>query len=236
MRELIGRYKPHPRLFLGRGGPIVSKSVMRAPFAATAVAAWFVEHVADDPEEDLTPLKLQKLLYLAHSLYLHRFRVPLIEEPVQAWKDGPVVKPVYGVYKQFQNSPIQMLDRTVAARVWPEDAEQTLVDIWSCFGGYSALKLRSITHAAGPWKEVWAPNSRDLVIPNEAIRDAWAEFEQYAESPLVARTNTTTAALARYSALLDSLPKQTRQGDISLLEVESRATESLRQQASRQIG
>lgn len=212
------------------------KSVMRAPFAGTAVASWFVEHVADDPEQDLTPLKLQKLIYLAHSLYLHRFRVPLVEEPIQAWKDGPVVKPVYGAYKNFEDAPITPSHRGLTPRVWPEEAEQTFADIWTCFGGYSALKLRSITHEAGPWKELWTPSSRNVIIPNDAIRDAWLQFEEYAESPLVARTNTTTAALARYAALSKNLPKQRRTGDIGLLGEESTSTEALRRRASSQLG
>lgn len=209
---------------------------MRAPFAATAVAAWFVEFVSDDAEQDLTPLKLQKLVYLAHSLYMDRFHAPLIEEAVQAWKDGPVVKSIYGVYKDFGHAPITMPKRDPARRSWPDEAEQTFADVWACFGGYSASKLRSITHDAGPWKDLWDADSRGTEIPNEAIRDAWAQFEKYAESPLVARTNTTAAALARYSELLGTMPAQKRRGDMSLLEDESRDTESLRQRASTHFG
>lgn len=235
MRNVVGSHNLFARLPFGRGGFGLTTSTMRAPFAATAVAAWFVELVADDAEQDLTPLKLQKLVYLAHSLYMHRFRVPLIEDEVQAWKDGPVVKQVYGVYKSFQNSPIVLADQNLVPRSWPAEAEETLSDIWACFGGYSALKLRSITHEAGPWKQVWTPDSRNLIIPADAIRDAWVQFEKYAESPLVARTNTTTAALARYSTLLKDLPTQKREGNVALLEEESTETEHLRRRASSQL-
>lgn len=213
----------------------MTTSAMHAPFAATAVADWFVELVSDDAEQDLSNLKLQKLVYFAHSLYLHRFHVPLIEEPFQAWKDGPVVKPLYGVYKDFGNAPIVLPKRNLAPRVWPEEAEQTFADVWACFGGYSASKLRSITHEAGPWKEVWRADSRDVVITNDAIRDAWDLFEKYAETPLVARTNNTTAALARYSTLLAGLPVQLDDGDMTLLLGEARNTEALRQRASSRL-
>jgi uncharacterized phage-associated protein len=214
----------------------VTTSAMRAPFAATAVADWFVELVSDDAEQDLTPLKLQKLVYLAHSLYMDRFHIPLIEDAVQAWKDGPVVKSIYGVYKEFGNAPIALPKRNLQRRSWPDEVEQTFGDVWACFGGYSASKLRSITHEAGPWKDLWNVDSRSVVIPNEAIRDAWAQFEKYAESPLVARTNTTSAALARYSTLLGTLPAQRRHGDMALLDKESKDTESLRQRASTHFG
>jgi uncharacterized phage-associated protein len=235
MRDADGSQNVLGRLLFGKGGIAMKTSTMRAPFAATAVAAWFVEHVADDSEQDLTPLKLQKLVYLAHSLYMHRFRVPLIEDDVQAWKDGPVVKAVYGVYKSFQNAPIALVDRNLVSRSWPAEAEQTFSDVWGSFGGYSALKLRSITHEAGPWKQVWAPDSRNLTIPNDAIRDAWVQFERYAESPLVARTNNTSAALARYSILLNDLPTQNRRGNVALLDDEAAETSSLRRRASTQL-
>jgi uncharacterized phage-associated protein len=38
----------------------------------------------------LTPMKLQKLLYLAHGYYVAITGQPLIDEDFEAWKYGPV--------------------------------------------------------------------------------------------------------------------------------------------------
>lgn len=205
---------------------------MRAPFASTAVGDWFVERVADDPEQDLSNLKLQKLVYLAHSLHLYRHHLPLVEEPFQAWKDGPALKQLYGVYKEHGNRPIRRARTLVSKRVWPTDAEHTLNDIWVCFGGYSASKLRAITHEAGPWRLHWSPDARNVVIPQEEIRLAWTSFEKYAETPVVARASNATAALAKYSGLLKQLPTGTRGGGLDQLLEESNDTEPLRRRAT----
>jgi len=210
----------------------MTSSQMRAPFSATAVASWFVDRVAADSEQDLSNLKLQKLLYLAQSLYLSRFQVSLVEEPFQAWENGPAVKAVYGQFKDFGAAPIILHKNVLATRNWPEPVEQTLMDIWTCFGGYSAWKLRDITHQAGPWKEHWRPGLRNIEIPNTEIRDAWPDFVKYAETPLVARTNNTSAALSRYAAVLADSKTRKRSGDMAGLEAESLETETLRRRAS----
>jgi uncharacterized phage-associated protein len=201
----------------------MSNAALRAPLTATAVAAWFVDRAVQDPEQDLSNLKLQKLIYLAHSLFLHRHRLALVQEEVQAWENGPVVKVVYGAYKEFESTPIQRPSSSVATQTtWPDDIVEALEDVWRCFSGLSASKLRNITHIAGPWKDHWYPGSRNVVIPNDEIAAAWPELEQFAETRLVARANTVQAALARYGGLLGQLGTPQRTGDLSLQEQEAR--------------
>lgn len=211
----------------------MSYSVLRAPVTATAVAAWFVERAVQDPEQDLSNLKLQKLIYLAHSLYLSRHRAGLIDEPVQAWANGPVIGAVYGAYKVYESGPILAPSSNVASKMtWPDDIVEALDDVWACFSGLTASKLRNITHIAGPWKDHWQAGSRNVVIPTDEIAAAWAEFEKFAETPLVARANTVQAALARYGGLLGQLDEPSGHGDLSLLEDEARSFASSARRAS----
>jgi uncharacterized phage-associated protein len=214
------------------GGHDLNTSQMRSPFDSAAVADWFVELVAEDSEQDLSNLKLQKLIYLAQSLFLSRFHMPLIDDEFQAWENGPVVKRVYGRFKEFESSPIRRARLNVTRRPWPNEVEETLSDVWECFGGYSAWKLRQITHEAGPWKDHWRHGSRDVVIPVEEIRSAWPEFEKLAEKPLVARMNNSTATIARFKSILGELPSQEREGDLQLLLQESNDTEFNRRRAT----
>ena len=205
---------------------------MHAPISATAVADWFIERALQLEEQDLSNLKLQKLIYLAHSLYLHRHHMTLISEDVPAWENGPAVKPVYGLYKGFGPDPIKKPALNIPRRQWPEDIEHTMLDIWTCFAGYSAWKLREITHVAGPWKKHWQQGSRDVVIPVDEIAAAWEEFEAFAETAIVARADTTAAALARYAGLLSQLPETRREGDLDLLRREAEEHSDLTRRAS----
>jgi uncharacterized phage-associated protein len=61
------------------------------PYPAAAIANEFIK-VAKRNGVLLTPMKLQKLVYFAHGWYLALLGKPLINEPVEAWKFGPVIQ------------------------------------------------------------------------------------------------------------------------------------------------
>jgi uncharacterized phage-associated protein len=56
------------------------------------VADYFITIVGESCGEDLTHLKLQKLVYYAQGFHLGLFDKPLFEEPIEAWAHGPVVQ------------------------------------------------------------------------------------------------------------------------------------------------
>ncbi|MGT8840350.1 Panacea domain-containing protein, partial [Vibrio cholerae] len=55
---------------------------------------------------NLTNMQIQKLVYIAHGLHLAIQKEALLEEPVRAWKHGPVIPEVYRAYKQYLNGNI----------------------------------------------------------------------------------------------------------------------------------
>ena len=75
------------------------------PFSAKAVANVFLE-LADAAKQTLTPMKLQKLVYYAHGWYLGLTGRPLLDELIQAWSFGPVVRSLYNEFKEFGADPI----------------------------------------------------------------------------------------------------------------------------------
>jgi uncharacterized phage-associated protein len=100
-------------------------------------------------------LKLQKLLYYSQAVYLvlHN-KEPLFMEDIEAWDYGPVVPPVYQMYKQYGFEIIS-----------PADDESTLnfeemkaVDMTlACFGVLSGPLLINQTHGEPPWKNAYRP-------------------------------------------------------------------------------
>jgi uncharacterized phage-associated protein len=166
--------------------------------SANAVANWFIEQNRTDPSE-LTHLKIQKMLYFAQGWYLAYHNVPLFEDPIEAWKYGPVVRSVYFALNdrpknESLTEPIEgyVLHGTdYAAWGFPEmtsrddDAEDFMRFIWRSYSKMEAWKLVSISHARNsPWDKVansaikrtaameaeWYGQYYDLVIPVELIR------------------------------------------------------------------
>jgi uncharacterized phage-associated protein len=82
---------------------------MDVQYSALTIAKWFIAW-AEAEEEELSNLKLQKLLYYAQGHHLARFGHALFEEPIQAWSHGPVVPGVYHEYKWAGAGPLTLPD------------------------------------------------------------------------------------------------------------------------------
>ncbi|MDR1079669.1 MAG: DUF4065 domain-containing protein [Deltaproteobacteria bacterium] len=166
--------------------------------SAIAVANWFIEQNRNDPSE-LTHLKLQKMLYFAQGWHLAYFDVPLFEDPIEAWKYGPVVRSVYRALNgrpksEILTEPIEgyvlhgadYLDwGTPEMTSRDDDTEKFMRFIWNSYSKMEAWKLVSISHARNsPWDKVanspgnraaatdyeWYGEYYDLVIPVELMK------------------------------------------------------------------
>ncbi|MBT1689238.1 Panacea domain-containing protein [Dawidia soli] len=144
-----------------------------------AVANFFIEKSLETGVE-LTPMKLVKLLYIAHGWYLGLAGRPLLTEAVQAWKYGPVVMSIYHVFKKYGDRQIMSLESDLDGRSMAvptvEDAEMAkfLNRIWDVYKGYSGPQLSTLTHEAGsPWDITWNKNGgkhqASTFIPNDLI-------------------------------------------------------------------
>ncbi len=170
---------------------------MPAPLTAAAVANYFIDKARQDRCTDLSPMKLQKLVYFAHGWHAAINRAPLIDEQVEAWPYGPVVASLFHDTKHYGNSPVSdyvdtfdfsAFDDSPSGpvelyfpKIDPNDSElRALLDvIWDRYGGLNALQLSTLTHKEGtPWHQVLVecngsiPRSTD--IPYKSIQDWFA--------------------------------------------------------------
>lgn len=152
-----------------------------------AVANYFLDLAAAN-NTSLTPMKLQKLVFFAHGWHLGLYSEPLIVDPVQAWKFGPVVPTLYHEFKHVGAGAITsrasdfdfdrgcLLNPTV-----DQDDSRTrdlLNQIWKVYGKLSGPALSNLTHLQGtPWYVVWARSGGALqtVIPDEEIQQYFAQ-------------------------------------------------------------
>jgi len=143
------------------------------PYPAMTIARWFIAWAQADGEE-LSNMKLQKLLYYAQGHYLARHHAPLFAEPMQAWSHGPVVPKVYRAFSNFGSATIE-LEASDSFRWSDVDAatSEFLSMVWNTYGGYSAGRLRNMTHDEPPWRNSWrGDDERDVEISQ-------ADMEKY---------------------------------------------------------
>lgn len=140
-------------------------------YSSIAVANFFIERAIDEKTNDLTPMKLQKLVYFAHGWYLALHGKPLLTDRIQAWQYGPVIKDLYRETKKWANSPIDsflyFFDATQFKNVAPKVEEKVirefLQSIWKAYSKHSAVKLSNATHIEGsPWDETIKANNGDV--------------------------------------------------------------------------
>lgn len=117
------------------------------------VADWYIAHnnavIRYNSADDISNLKMQKLLYYAQGCSLISFDEPLFEDELVAWKLGPVVECVYKKYHQYGSRGIQ--EKPELPKFKPE-VERLLINTYNTFARYSAWELANRTHREDPWK------------------------------------------------------------------------------------
>ena len=138
----------------------------------------YMLYIMGDAFDDLTNMKINKLLYFAQGHYLSKYGKPLFEDSIEAWDHGPVVPAVYSAYKGCGAQPIQGDDSSMISEVTPE-AEEVLYGVARKYGKYTASALRNMTHVIGsPWDQVYQANHAHTEIPLPVIRDYFSETEE----------------------------------------------------------
>ncbi len=156
-------------------------------FTPIAVANTLLDIATSRGIKDLTPMKIQKLVYYAHGWWLGVKGKPLIDEQVEAWPYGPVVPSVFDAVKKYGNTPITRYLVTsyedafdIAPQKVPEYASEdvrNLLDwIVDQYGRHTGITLSNLTHLPGtPWEQVnrkyngRIPKCTD--IPSEVIEE-----------------------------------------------------------------
>lgn len=170
-------------------------------YSPKAIANYFLD-LGDRDGVEISPMKVQKLVYYAQAWYLGLTEPDnsLVNEQVECWPYGPVFDSLFHEFKEFGNDPI-----TRRAESWdfvtgsdgneflaqltpnvPEDAtvDRAFLDsVWDLYSKYSAIKLSNMTHEeGGPWHTIYTdwekkpPRGTD--IPRELIREYFARLAQ----------------------------------------------------------
>lgn len=118
---------------------------------------------------ELTPLKLQKLLFYSQAWYAANNDTRLFEDDIMAYPLGPVVEEVLQEYKKYGATDLkQQVKEDIT-----EDKSMTddLRSVLKVYGNMSAYELVARTHK----EEVWRKNydASNKLIPFDEIRKAF---------------------------------------------------------------
>jgi uncharacterized phage-associated protein len=147
-----------------------------------AIANEFMKLALIDKRQ-LTQMHLQKLVFLAHGWNLAILDNSLVDEQVEAWSYGPVIRALYDALKRYGSGPVKRSIR------WGDDtpiddgdddgiakeeltvSERRVIELtWKLYGDLEAFKLSAITHVdEGPWKKAFE-RGRNQIITNDAIK------------------------------------------------------------------
>jgi uncharacterized phage-associated protein len=126
-----------------------------------AIANYFIGRALKDGVE-MSPMKLQKLVFFAYGLYLAMKGKELFSERFEAWPWGPVISSLYHQLKSYGSrsidQPVYDTDPVTGEKTMPViDAGETellqfLGTFWDKYKGYTAFQLSNATHLPGtPW-------------------------------------------------------------------------------------
>lgn len=151
-------------------------------YSTIAVANAFIERAKGAKITDLTPMKLQKLVFFAQSWSLKILDKPLVEDFFAKWTYGPVQPQLYHAVKDYQNHHISTLISTLEftedggfQTVTPEFVDEVgdfrcIIDnIITVYGHMTAANLSRLTHLPD---SAWAKaGDEQAVLDNKLLKE-----------------------------------------------------------------
>ena len=167
----------------------------REVVSASGAVNFFIE---EDAREscDLTNLKLNKLIYIAHGFMLAKYQKPLLNvnyhEYVEAWQYGPVIPSIYHEFKHFGRSnisehgsclieidPINGIQK-IKPKIVNNNVLSILKWVFNNFAKLSAMQLVDITHAQGsPWQNAYIQGNYNVLIADQETKEYYTQYLEW---------------------------------------------------------
>lgn len=138
------------------------------------VANYFLAKRDTEAGDEISNMKIQKLVYYAQGFHLALRGFALFEEPIEAWRHGPVVPALYHAHKEKGNGDLGPVEGDVNAP-FSDEQRELLDEVYRAYGQFSAWRLREMTHDEAPWQEAAALGESE-VITHDALRRHFVEL------------------------------------------------------------
>jgi len=138
-------------------------------YSAKIIANYFID-LACQENREITPMKLIKLIYIAHAWHLVVTDTRLLREAdqIEAWRYGPVIRSIYDEFKQFGGNTITTLAAVDVneKKCFDEDKDtkEILNAVWEKYKQNTGLELSTLTHKKGtPWYQYYKQGQGDFI-------------------------------------------------------------------------
>lgn len=130
-------------------------------------------------QNGITAMKLQKLVYYAQAWSLAWLDRPLFNEPIEAWRHGPVVRELFNMHRGHYT--VTELPEGDPDRLTEE--EKNVIDaVLERYGSVSPELLSMMTHQEKPWLEAREGLPDDAasneVIDPQSMRDYYKRLSR----------------------------------------------------------
>lgn len=126
----------------------------------------------------MTTMKLQKLVYYSQVWSVVWDDDCLFEEPIEAWKNGPVVRSLFSATKgRFRVERVQPAD---SSRL-QQTQKATIDRVLDFYGNKDAQWLSDLTHMEDPWKEAYQ-RGQNTEISLETVSEYYSSLLQDAKA------------------------------------------------------
>lgn len=126
----------------------------------------------------ISNMSLQKLLFIANGAYLAKTGTSLINEPIEVWQYGPVVKTVYHEFKHYGNTDIKQIPLVyslTADKNLDDTANEAIDFVIKIASELNAIQLSNWTHLPdSPWSK--AKDAGQSSIPNNIMEEYFKQF------------------------------------------------------------
>ena len=144
------------------------------------VANNVLQRAERDGVTDVSPMKLQKLIYLVYARYLHLSGMPLFLNKFEVWQHGPVEREVYNYFRDFGGRPIDVFAKINDRFLYVDEEEsplfrQVMDEVWGRYRNTDAWTLSEMTHEDG---SAWSTMRKDgsWIIGDTEIRGDGGRF------------------------------------------------------------
>jgi uncharacterized phage-associated protein len=126
-----------------------------------------------DQHGPMTAMKLQKLVYYSQAWSVVWDDDVLFDEPIEAWKNGPVVRDLWEATRgSLRVSRIPSGNACTLADAQAETVRRVL----QFYGDKDAQWLSDLTHMEAPWKDAYA-QGQNTTISLETISEYYSTIE-----------------------------------------------------------
>lgn len=119
----------------------------------TQILANTVLMLAFEEKINVTPMKLQKLIYFIYKDFLKTTGTKLFNERFEKWKYGPVLPSIYYEFSGFKSKPIDKFARDANGSVividldYDSQVNESILKIWNRYKRLSGIELSQLTHS-----------------------------------------------------------------------------------------